>query len=36
MSVTFNLLQDIADIVLKKSVENFSAERDKTFSRILQ
>ena len=36
MSVTFNLLQDIADIVLKKSVENFSIERDKTFSRILQ
>ena len=36
MSVTFNLLQDIADIVLKKSVENFSTERDKTFSRIPQ
>ena len=36
MSVTFNLLQDIADIVLKKSVENFSTERDKTFSIILQ
>ena len=36
MPVTFNWLQDIADIVLENSAENFSTERGKTFSRFLQ
>lgn len=29
MSVTLNLVQDIADIVLKKSAQNISTDRDK-------